>query len=872
MKGRILPSRGGADRRGEGLAAARLHEGADAPPSRCAHCTLPVPATMRREGEQRQFCCSGCRQVYTLVHEWGLDQYYRLAAQQQASLEPARVTGRSFDDFDDEGVRAEATAPAGAERLRTRLYLEGVHCAACVWLVEKLPAVLAGVDEVRLNAGTGVAEVTWRPDRTRLSAVGRALDRLGYTPHIHRASRAQEARRAEDRAGLARTGVAAACAMNLMFLHGAIYAGEHSGMDSPYETFFRWLSFGVALPVILYSARPFYQTALAGLRAGMVHIDLPIAIALTVSFAASAVNTIRGTGSLWFDSLAMIVAALLGARQLQRCAQRAALERADSLRGVAFLEFARRLEGDLPGAPTVEVPLTALAPGDRVEVRSGELVPVDGVVLSGRSSLDNAVLTGEATAQPVKEGDAVYAGATNLGARLVVRVDAAGAKTRVGTLLAIVQEALARKPALLRTTDRLARRFAQAVLGLAVITAAAWLPKGPEVVVERVIALLVVACPCALGLSIPLAVSIALMRAARAGIFVKDPDALERMRQATTLLADKTGTLTGGRLAVARWQGEDRALDFARALEAESAHPVARAFQRSFGRPLRLVRTVEAATEVPGQGIGGRLDGHEVRVGTRAYVTERGATVPESLDAAAAGAVLDNLSPVFVAVDGQVRGVAAVGDSLRPDARRTIAALQARGVRVRVLSGDHPDLVRAIASDLELDDEDALGGLTPEAKRDFVASLVADDGPSSAEAGRRRGSREPGRRSTVVMVGDGVNDAAALALADVGIAVHGGTGASIAAADIVLTREGISPLLEVLEGARRLRRVIRRNVGFSLLYNAVACSLAVAGIITPLAAAVLMPCSSLVVILSSAVSPTFAKAAPDRVPAAARVA
>ena len=193
----------------------------------------------------------------------------------------------------------------------------------------------------------------------------------------------QEARRTEDRAALARLGVAAACAMNLMFLSGALYAGEYSGMASPYEAFFRWFSLAVAVPVLVFSARPFFQTALAGLRAGIVHIDLPIAIALAVASLASAWNIVRGSGPLWFDSLAMLVAALLGARQLQRSAQRAALERADSLRGVAFLEFARRLDGDGPDAPVVEVPLTALVPGDRVEVRSGELVPVDGVVLVG---------------------------------------------------------------------------------------------------------------------------------------------------------------------------------------------------------------------------------------------------------------------------------------------------------------------------------------------------------------------------------------------------------------------------------------------------------------------------------------------------------
>ena len=824
-------------------------------PVACAHCGLAVPAGLVREGEKEQFCCSGCRQVYTLVREWGFDQYYRLVNRQGGVLEPARVTGRSFEDFDDEHLRAEATEQVGADRCRTRLYLEGVHCAACVWLVEKLPAVLRGVDEVRLNLGSAVAEVTWRPGDTRLSAIARALDRLGYTPHVHRAARVQDARRIEDRAALARLGVATACAMNLMFLHGALYAGAYSGMAWAYETFFRWLSFAVSVPVLVFSARPFFQTALGGLRARVVHIDLPIAIALTCAFAASAWNTVRGSGPLWFDSLAMLVAALLGARQLQRSAQRAALERADSLRGVAFLEFARRLAGDGPGAPVVEVPLTALSPGDRVEVRSGELVPVDGVVLSGRSSLDNAVLTGEAAPVPVREGDVVNAGATNLGARLVVRVDATGEKTRVGALLAIVEEALSRKPALLRTTDLMARRFVQVLLVLAAVTGLAWLPRGPEVALERVVALLVVACPCALGLSVPLAVSVALMRAARSGVFIKNPDALERLRKVDTVLLDKTGTLTEGRATVLRWQGEDAVLQFARALEAESSHAVARAFRSCFGRPIWVVRTVEDVVEVPGQGINGRLDGHDVCVGTRALLESEGAFVPADLSRFAETLVADGLSPVFVAVDRRVAGVAGIGDALRSDARRTVAALRTQGVRVRILSGDHPAVVARVAAELDLPAADALGGLTPEAKRDLVAGLVTSTG----------------RAGAIVMVGDGVNDAAALALADVGIAVHGGTGATIVAADIVLTREGVTPLLDILDGARRLRGVVHRNLGFSLLYNAGASALALAGVVGPLLAAVLMPVASLTVVLSSAFTRTFAGAGGHRTvrPAAA---
>jgi Cu2+-exporting ATPase len=819
----------------------------------CAHCGLAVPANQVREGDGEQFCCNGCRQVRTLVHEWGFDQYYRLVGQQNGTLEPARVTGRTFEDFDDERQWSQATDDVGPDRRRTRLYLEGVHCAACVWLVEKLPAVLAGVDEVRLNYGSAVAEVTWRPAHTRLSTIGRALDRLGYTPHVHRASRVQEARRLEDRASLARLGVAVACDMNLMFLQGAVYAGEYSGMASPYYAFFRWFSLLVSLPVMVFSAKPFYQAAIAGLRARIVHIDLPIVIGLSAAFAASVFNTVRGSGPIWFDSVAMLIAALLAARQVQRSAQRMALERADSLRGVAFLEFARRIDGDGPDAPVVEVPLAALEPGDRVEVRSGELVPVDGVVLAGQSALDNAVLTGEAVALPVREGDDVNAGATNLGARLIVRVDAAGERTRVGALLAIVQEALSRKPTLLRTTDVLARRFVQALLALAVVTGAIWMSRGPAIALERVVALLVVACPCALGLAVPLALSVALLRAARAGVFVKNPDAFDRLRQVDTVLLDKTGTLTEGRATVSRWVGDDAALQLARDLESESSHAVARAFRTAFGPALRVVRGVEHVVELAGQGISGRLDGRAVRVGNRAHVTADGAIVGADLSAAADAMVADGLSPVFVAIDGHVAGVAGIGDALRPEAAGTVARLRARGVRVRILSGDHPEVVARLAATLGLPTNDAIGGLTPEAKRDIVAGMTAGTGRSGA----------------VVMVGDGVNDAAALALADVGIAVQGGTGATIVAADVVLTRHGVAPVVDLIEGARRLRGVVRRNIGFSLIYNAVASALAMAGFLGPLASALLMPASSLVVILSSVATRTFGRPGQTRAARAA---
>ena len=717
--------------------------------------------------------------------------------------------------------------PLGPDRRRTRLYLEGVHCAACVWLVEKLPAVLAGVDEVRLNYGSAVAEITWRPAHTRLSTIGRALDRLGYTPHVHQAARLQDARRSEDRAGLARLGVAAACAMNLMFMSGALYAGEYSGMASQYETFFRWFSLAVAVPVLTFSARPFFQTAIAGLRAGIVHIDLPIAIALAIASFASAWNVVAGSGPLWFDSLAMLTAALLGARQLQRSAQRAALERADSLRGVAFLEFARRLDGDGPDAAVVEVPLAALAPGDRVEIRSGELVPVDGVVLAGQSSLDNAVLTGESVPLPVGEGDAVNAGATNLGARLVVRVDAAGVHTRVGALLAIVQEALSRRPALLQTTDVLARRFVKVLLVAAVATmAVAWTQRGPEVALTRVVALLVVSCPCALG-------------PGRAAGHVGGADARGPGRH---LRQEPRRARAAAHRAHGAARQDRHAHRGARHGGALASATTRRCSSRARSKPSRRTAWPAPSSRRPAARCTScaRSSASSKRRDAASAAGSMATTCASATAPARRGRRRRRLRstrpPARWWPTGSVRcswrwtaasaAWPASATGCAPTRAHTVAALaRPRHPRAHPV-GRPPDVVARTGAELGL----------PAGRRARRPHARSQARP------RRRASWPRARRAgAVVMVGDGVNDAAALALADVGIAVHGGTGATIVAADIVLTREGVRPLLDILDGARRLRGVMRRNIAFSLLYNLGASSLALAGFVGPLLAAVLMP-------------------------------
>jgi Cu2+-exporting ATPase len=815
----------------------------------CAHCGLEVPAGLVREGEAEQFCCNGCRQVHGMLQELGFEGYYDLLDRQGLRAEPAQVSGRSFEDFDDPALLGQIAEPGGRESLRARLYLDGVHCAACVWLVEELPRAVDGLAGVRLNLATSVAEVEWDPSQVQLSRVARALDSIGYTPHAQRGKAVEEARRDEDRALLIKVGVAAVCAMNIMFVHVALYAGEHFGIDPRYEQFFRWLSLLVSLPVVFFAARPFFRAAWAGLRQRVPHIDLPIAIALAAAFLFSAVSTVSGSGPVYFDSLAALVALLLAARYLQQRAQRLALARTAGLRSVAFVEYARRLDA---GGLAREVPTHALACGDLVEVRSGELVPADGLVIEGRSSLDNSVLTGEPEPIGVGVGDGVYAGATNLGARLVLRVQATGEATRVGALLAMVDEAAARRAPIVKLADRLSRVFVLVVLGLAAGAGSLALIRGEGDVglaLQQIVALLVITCPCALGLATPVALTIGMARAASSGIFFKNQDAVEELNRIDTVVLDKTGTLTEGRPTVGGWRGDTEAVDLAYALEAESVHPIAAAFRRSSPTPVRAARAVTETREVAGLGIAGRVDGRLVAVGNRKMMDKAGAVSTSELDAAAAELLAAGDSPIFVAVGGAVVAVGGIAVRLRPDAASTVGELHRQGIRVRIFSGDHAEVVSRIGAALGVGPEDARGGMTPEAKRDQIEQLVAAR-PARARRGR------------VMMVGDGVNDAAALALADVGVAVQGGTGASVVAADIVLTRPGLGPLVDTLGGARRLLGVVWRNLAFSLVYNIVGASLALAGLVGPLVAAVLMPVSSLTVIGSSVVGAKFRTAAP----------
>jgi Cu2+-exporting ATPase len=615
-----------------------------------------------------------------------------------------------------------------------------------------------------------------------------------------------------------------------MTLSFALYGGVFTGIEAQYSVLFRFVSMMIALVSLVWPGSIFFRGAWAALRTRTAHLDLPIALGLIAGGVAGTVNVVLDRGEVYFDSLTMLVFLLLVGRWIQRRQQRWAADAVELLFSLTP-SFARRIEGD----GVAEVPVEALTPGDAVEIRAGECVPTDGVVLEGRSSIDQSLLSGESRPRRVEPGDEIHAGTANLGACVRVRVEAVGDRTRVGRLMQLVEQCSRQRAPIVRFADRVAGWFVVVVLSLAVITFGLWLWLDAGRAVDHAVALLIVTCPCALGLATPLAVTIALGRAARRRILVKGGSALELLARRGTILLDKTGTLTAGRAAVVSFVGDEDVRSLVAALETHSSHPLARALVEAFGDDASAsVADVEQST---GGGLVGTVDGHRLIVGSPKFVRCRDVEVPGDMDTAQRDTVGRGLTPVLAAVDGRCVAVIGLGDPIRDDAADALRSLKDLGWQPRILSGDHADVVRAVGRTLGIAEEDAIGNAAPEEKVAYV---------------RAAAETEP-----VVMVGDGINDAAALSAATVGVAVQGGAEASLAAADVYLDQPGLTPIVELMHASRRTVRTIHRSLAVSLCYNAVAASLAVAGVIGPLVAAILMPISSFTVLALAYTSRTF---------------
>jgi len=790
----------------------------------CAHCLLDVSESVALretvDGRTEFFCCPGCRGIHALLRSEGLSAFY--ARRKGWTPGPPEVTPVSPRAFAD-SVRVEGDA-AEAD-----LAISGIRCASCAWLIERYVGTRTGVRSIRLNYATGRARVAWDPSATGIDDVAEAIRALGYTPHPGAGAASEEALRRERNDLLLRLGTAAFLSMQVMLFSAGMYAGYFQGIDPRYVALFRWLSFALATPVVLYSGAPFLRGAVRGARHGTFGMDALVFLGAFSAYGYSAVSLFRG-GEVYFDTATMILTLILLGRYIEAGARARAAGAISRLLRLAP-SVARKV---LPGGGAVEVPVASLSPGDRVEIVPGERFPVDGTVSEGRSEADESMLTGESAPVSKGPGDEVAAGSMNGTGRLLVTATRTGAATTLSRIARAVEEAQARKAPIQRLADRVVRGFVPAVLAVAAVTTLGGLRAGAggADALMAGISVLVIACPCALGLATPLAVLVGSAAAQRKGILVRGGDVLERAAAVRCVLLDKTGTVTAGRprLTGARGIGTDdgEALTLAASLESASEHALGRAIADAV--PPAGRRPVADFRAHPGEGVEGWIGGVRHLLGTPEFLARMG--VPGTVDAESAYHEFSERggTTVLLARGNEAIGVLAADDAVRPEAAGAVRALRDAGIAVGMVTGDSPAAARRVAAAAGIGDVEAR--VSPEGKRDSV-----------------RRARE--RHGCVLFAGDGVNDAPALAEADVGVAMGRGTGVAIETAGAALMTEDLGLLPAFLSLSAATLRVIRQNLFWAFSYNLVAIPLAATGKLHPIAAAAFMAGSSLVVVGNS---------------------
>ena len=787
----------------------------------CFHCGLPVLEAGRWRapvlGAARDFCCAGCEAVATTIAAAGFERYYETREAPGGERAPLPASLPSPAIYDDPAAQRQFVAAARdaqcAAAREATLILDRIRCAACLWLNERALRRVPGVLRADINYTTQRAQVAWDPARTRLSAIIEAIRAIGYDAYPYDPQRQSVLERGARRKALWQLFVAGFGAMQvMMYAFPAYLDGGGGTLSGETENLMRWASLLLTIPVLAFSCGPFFSGAWRELRRLRPGMDTPIALGIAAGFAASAWATLRGSGEVYFDSIAMLVFLLLGARYLELAARQRAARALDRLARWAP-STALRLEN----GSAKQVQAHELSTGDRILVPAGDRVPADGIVEQGVSSIDESLLTGEPVPLAKGPGSTLAAGTLNLEQPLVMRVERAGAATRAAAIARLVERAAAARPRLVAAADRLAQALTYVVLVSALAAGLYW--ANPWVA----IAVLVATCPCALALAAPVALTTAAGRLLGRGVALTRASALEVLAAATDVVLDKTGTLTGGRFKIVRLdllgnadEIECRAL--ACGLEVSSRHPLARAFDGAGSVAVAEVRIF------PGLGMEARAAGRRVRIGSEAFCRE--------LAGAASGFTLEDaaLTPVFLADERGWLAAFLLQDALRAEAAGVVAALRGAGLQLHLLSGDHPAAVASVAARLGI--AAWAGGATPQEKFAYVQRLQRE-----------------GR--IVAMIGDGLNDAPVLAGADVSFAMSEGADAAQLQADLVLTANSLNGAAETFVLARRAMRIVRQNFAWALAYNALALPLAAAGWIGPWEAAVGMAASSFIVVLNA---------------------
>lgn len=799
----------------------------------CFHCGLPIVdgaafPIVYRQAEQLT-CCAGCQAVAQSIIDAGLDYYYeqRTAEATKVALPDADILAQ-LKLYDLPEVQQGFVFEQGDVKQAT-LLLDGITCAACVWLIEQTLLRLLGVVSVSVNYSNHRLHVKWDDEKIPLSDILVNIQKIGYQAQPYNQQKQEEAVNKQRKQALVRLWVAGLSMMQVMMYAVPTYLyGGTDEIEPVFLWLLHWASMVLTLPVVVYSAVPFYQGAWRDIKNHRVGMDTPISLAVVLSFGASLYALFTKTAhGIYFDSISMFVFLLLGGRYLEQVARRKASDATERLSKLipAFCHF-------LPNFPqqnSQEGLVAHLQAGDVVLVRPGEVIPVDGVVVDGSSEVNQSMLTGEAIPVLKAKDDAVQAGTLNVSSSLCIKTTHAGQYTRLSGIVRLLDGAMAQKPRIAQMADQYASIFVSLLLLLATLTFAFWYWKsGAEQALWVVVSLLVITCPCALSLATPTALAAATGFLANKGLLISSGHSLETLSQVTDVVFDKTGTLTNGVFDIAQIWVVDAAFDeqtvrqYAAALEQFSEHPLAKAlFTGRLNNDLPMVNDLN---NLPGFGVSGVINGSLWRIGRPKWVESACQSKYIAMEMKTAGS--------WIALGNEHNIVAyfCLVDEIKLGSKELIQELHAMKKQIHILSGDTLAAVDNVAKKLHI--AHIMAQATPESKLDYVQDLQQQN-------------------KTVLMVGDGINDAPVLVQANVSIAVEGGADVAQAGSDLVMIKSDMNLVLMALQQSQKTRQIMHENFIWAGVYNIVAVPIAMAGWANPWIAALGMALSSLLVTLNA---------------------
>lgn len=785
---------------------------------KCDHCHLEFTDEVMIHDAGYRFCCKGCQGIFHLLKDEGLESFYSKMG--DTTLSPPTEQFEASSNFDSPAFAERFVTTTSEGLSQVSLVIEGIHCAACVWLNEKALHKMAGVIEAHINYTNNKARITWDPATVKLSAIIDMIRAIGYNAFPYDATLQEERANRERKDYYLRMAVATFATMNMMWIAVAQYAGYFTGITQEIKTILNIAEWFLATPVLFYSGWVFYRGAYYGLKNKTINMDLLVATGSSLAYLYSIYITVLEKGEAYFDSVSMIITFVLFGKFLEVLSRKNVADTLDII-GKHIPREVTIVEGDA----IREVSVSDVKVGDVIRIRSGEKAAIDGEVIKGEGSFDESNLTGEAEPIFKRPGDSIISGTTSIDALLTYRATKDFAHSTLSNLVNLLENAMSKKPSIEQLANRLSQHFSSTILFLAIATFWGWYfwPHTFDRSLMVGISVIIIACPCALALATPVATLVGLGLGAKRGILFKSAAQIETMAKATMVVLDKTGTITQGRPEVVRSTiHKPFATAHLYSLVSSSKHPISRGVAEYLEKTAVAAENIslEEAREIPARGIVARAEGMMVAGGNALLMQEMGISVESSSDK----------SLFYYAVDKELVAVYELQDRPKEGSAQSIDSLRQAGLRVVMLTGDHEASALRVAEEVGVGE--VYAHLTPQDKAEFIA-------------------RAHNEGHVVVMAGDGVNDLLALANADIGISMGSGSDIAIEVSDVVLLNDSLISLAEAFAISRRTFRLIKQNLGISLVYNSITIPLAIMGYVIPLIAAISMSFSSLLVVGNS---------------------